>query len=181
MSDSSALTVREQRHALALQEVGTVASVVMAGAAAVQLLGALRPAEETRRTVYMAHSIVKAREAQRSMRRRIAHEVEKRQHTFAACLAAGLTGVYEAHNNKALPGFGGLDGTIVFGFGSLMAAEYVGGNGGKIAQSVADGLLSIGIYKYARVFTKQGLPQTAGGIGDVAADARAMDALLATG
>lgn len=125
----------------------------------------------------MAHSIVRAREAQRSMRRRIAHEVEKRQHTFAATMAAGLVGVYEAHNKKPLPGIAGLDGTVVIGFGSLLAADYIGGQGGRIAQSVADGLLSIGIYKYAKAFATSGLPAV-GAIGD---DARAMDALLAAG
>lgn len=125
------------------------------------------------------HSIVKAREAQRSMRRRIAHEVQQRQHTAAATFAAGLVGVYEAKNGP-LPGIAGLDGTIVYGFGSLLAADYLGGNAGRIAQSVADGLLSIGVYKYARAFVKSP-PDVSRGIGDVSADARAMDALLAAG
>jgi len=127
----------------------------------------------------MAHSIVKAREANRNMRRRIAMEVEKREHTFTAFLVAGAVGVYEANNGKALPGVGNVDGTLVLGAGALLAGEYIGGRGGRIAQSVADGLLSIASYKYAKQFAKMS-PPAVQGIGDAGADARAMDALLAS-
>lgn len=126
------------------------------------------------------HSIVKAREAHRNMRRRIAAEVEKREHTFTAFLVAGAVGMYEAKYHTPIPGtMGNLDGTLVLGGAALIASEYIGGRGARIAQSVADGLLSIASYKYAKEFTKMNLP-AAGAVGDVQADARAMDALLAS-
>jgi hypothetical protein len=171
-------TALVQRKQLSLQEVNTAASVVMAASAAVQMLGALRP----HRRIEMGHSIVRAREAHKAMRRRIAMEVQQREHTAAACIVAGLVGVYEARNHASLPGVFGIDGAVVFGAASLLAGEYIGGRGGRIAQSVADGLLSVGSYKYAKAFSKSGLPKTSSeGVGDINADARAMDALLAAG
>lgn len=167
---SDAPIVAQRKHALQLQEVSTAASVTMAAVSVVQLLGAPRP---QRGSIEMAHSIVKAREAHKNMRRRIAAEVEKREHTFTAFLVAGATGVYEARN-KPLEVMG-LDGTLVYGFGALLAGEYVGGRGGRICQSVADGLLSIAAYKYGKAFGKAGVPA----VGDAGADARAMDALFA--
>lgn len=178
MSDGDTAAIVQREQSLSLQRVSTAATVAMAATGLVQMWGAARPTGG----LQMAHSIVKARQAHANMRRRIAQEVQQREHSFTAfCVAAGV-GVYEA-KNKALPTpMNGVDGTLIYGFASLLLGEQVGGRGGRILQSCADGLLSIAAYKHAKAMTLGKQVEQLSGmeiVGDAGADARAMDALLA--
>jgi hypothetical protein len=117
------------------------------------------------------HSLVSARERYARARLRVGHEVQRRKHTMTAVAICGALGVAEA-KGKHLPEFMGLDGSVWSGVAALIAGEYLGGGTGKIMQSVADGLLSVGAFKLGRA---------AGGnpVKGAEEDAKAFDALLA--
>lgn len=119
----------------------------------------------------MGTSIAQVREGMRRSRMRAAHEIAKREHTLMAVAGSAVLGLAEAKGHR-LPAIAGIDGTVVFGTVALVMADHVGGSGGRMLQSVADGLLSIGSYKMGRAVG--GMPIAGAG------DAAAMDALLST-
>jgi hypothetical protein len=122
-------------------------------------------------TIMAGTSIVAARERYARARLRVAHEVQRRKHTMTAVAISGALGMAEA-KGKRLPELMGMDGTVWGGVAALIAGEYLGGDTGKIMQSVADGLLSVGAWKLGRA---------AGGsaVKGAEEDAKAFDALLA--
>jgi hypothetical protein len=95
-------------------------------------------------------------------------EIAKRENTLVSVTASAILGVAEAKGHK-LPAVCGVDGTVVFGAIALVAAPTVGGQMGRILQSLADGWLAIGAYKMGRAV---------GGAAISGTDASAMDALL---
>lgn len=97
----------------------------------------------------MAYSLSKAKDLARRSRQRATHEIAKREHTMYATLAAGVLGMAEAKGHS-LPSVFGLDGTIVAGTAALLLADRMGSSNGRILQSFADGMLSIGAYKMGR-------------------------------
>lgn len=117
----------------------------------------------------MSTALTKARETYRRSRMRAANEIAKREHTLFAVSASAALGLAEAKGHK-LPVVMGLDGTIVFGTLALLVADNMGGSNGRVLQSLADGLLSIGAYKMGRSVGGAAIS----GIDDGAA----MDALL---
>ena len=118
----------------------------------------------------MASAIERLRQSTRNSRARYGEIIAKREHTlFSTAAAAGL-GVAEARGHK-LPQFLGMDGTLTVGVGALLASNAVGGNAGRMLQSLADAMLAIGSYNLGKTV---GAQPAVKGIGE----ANAMDALL---
>jgi hypothetical protein len=120
----------------------------------------------------MASEIERVRLNMRQSRLRYGAEIAKREHTLLAVASSALLGIAEAKGHK-LPTVLDVEGTIVFGTVALVAADAVGGQGGRFLQSLADGWLSIGAYKMGRSVGGKAIE----GVGAVS-DPRAMDAYL---
>lgn len=122
----------------------------------------------------MASAIERLRASQRSSRARYGEIIAKREHTLYSTAAAAGLGIAEARGHK-LPQIMGFDGTVTIGVAALVASNAVGGNGGRMLQSLADAMLAIGSYKMGLSVGAQ--PAVKGAAED---QARAMDALLSS-
>lgn len=124
-------------------------------------------------TGLMAHALARtsARERYARARLRVTHEIQRRKHTMTAVTVCGALGLADAKGHK-IPSYFGLDGEAWAGVAALVGGEYIGGQSGKILQSVADGLLSVAAWKLGR--SAGGKPAQG-----TAEDAKAFDALLA--
>lgn len=120
----------------------------------------------------MSTAIEKLRHSTRMSRMNAQREVQRYKHSVFSAGTAGLLGFAET-KGKTLPVIiPGVEGEISFGVAALFLASYAKGDTGRVLQSLADALLSIGMYKVGK--RAGSVEIKSGGVGD----ASAMDALL---
>lgn len=119
----------------------------------------------------MTTALEKAKNTLQSVRTRGKAELSKRVHTMTAMTACGAVGYYEGAGNE-LPAPGAMDGKFFWGCVALGVAEFAGnGKGAQIAQSTADGLLSVSSYQMGKVMGAASKSKRAktGGVDDATA------------
>lgn len=104
----------------------------------------------------------KAQDALARLRAKTKDKLAEKEHTAVALSASFALGVAKT-KGKALPPVMGIDGNIVWGAAMVVAADHVGGRGGRALNASGHAIAGIGAYELGQQLGSYiGGPRTGG-------------------